>query len=100
MSGVSTLLIKHFITTQEQLDYASEQIVDSLNKSLVISVILAIYFYLKYDFMEALLSFMLNLLIIHIIYENMRNEIVKDIGVKKLKYPNAFKNKLLITVFS
>ena len=100
MSGVSIILIKHFITTQEQLDYASEQIVESLNKSIVIALILAVYFYFKYDFMEALMSFMLNILIIHTIYESMRNEIVKDIKKNNLNYPKAFKNKLTITIFS
>lgn len=100
MTGVSVVLIKFMVDTQDKLNYVSQEIIDSLYKSVWIAVILGVYFFVKYGFIEAILSFMTNLLIIHIIYNDLQKEIMNDVKKNGLKLPTYFDNNLLLSVFS
>lgn len=100
MTGVSVVLIKFMVDTQDKLNYVSQEIIDSLYKSVWIAVILGVYFFVKYGFIEAILSFMTNLLIIHIIYNDLQKEIMNDVKKNGLELPTYFDNNLLLSVFS
>ena len=100
ISGVSTFVIHHLINDQIKVNYACAEIIYSLRKSIGILIVLCIYFYLKYGFMEAIISTMLNIVIIHFIYDSFRNEIIYIIIKNKLKISYEFDNNLLLQIFT
>ena len=50
--------------------------------------------------MEAIISTMLNIVIIHFIYDSFRNEIIYIIIKNKLKISYEFDNNLLLQIFT
>jgi hypothetical protein len=96
MSGINKIMIKHVIDEQEQINYACEQLSRNSKLSVIALFTLSFYFYIKYDFFEALLCFILNLIIIHIIYNDLCNEIINNIIKNNLKVPECLKNNLLL----
>ena len=96
LSGVNKIMIKHVITSQEQINYACEQLSRNSKLSIIALFILSFYFYAKYDFFEALLCFMLNLIIIHVIYNDLCTEIINNVIKNKLVVPNCLKNNIIL----
>jgi hypothetical protein len=100
ISGVSVMLIKFMVDTQTKLDYVAQEIINSLYKSVLIAGIIGLYFFFKYGFVEAIVSVVTNLLIIHLIYNDLQNEVMADVKKNGLKLPKYFDDNLLLNVFT